>query len=424
MYTNLSREELSALKTRLEAEYEALKSKGLALDMSRGKPSREQLDLANEMLAVDLGDYKSECGFDCRNYGLLDGIDEAKRLMSPLLGTGDLSRIIVGGNSSLQLMYNFIANAVNFGVSDEFEPWGKQKTVKFLCPVPGYDRHFTLLQTFGIEMISVPMLQGGPDMNAVEALAAEDAAVKGIFCVPLYSNPDGICCSAETVRRLAAMKTKAADFRIVWDNAYGAHHLSAEPCNLLNLQDECEKAGNPHRAYVFASTSKITFAGGGISAMASSAENIAYTKKLLSVQTIGFDKINQLRHVKFFKDYSGITAHMERHAALLSPKFRVVCDMLENEILPHGLGEWHKPDGGYFVSFNGINGTAKRVVELCKAAGVVLTAAGAAFPYGIDPCDKNIRIAPSFPPVDELQSAMEVFCTSVKLAAVEKMLAT
>ena len=421
MYSNLSHQELAELKTRLENEYNALKAKGLSLDMSRGKPSGDQLNLSNQLLNVDLGDYKCEAGFDCRNYGLLDGIEEAKRLFMPLLGTNEPDNIIIGGNSSLQLMYDVIAKFMLFGVSEQAEPW--QRGIKFLCPAPGYDRHFAILQAFGIDMITIKLNKDGPDMDTAEALAAADPAIKGIYCVPMYSNPDGFTYSEETVKRLAAMKAAAPDFRIMWDNAYGVHHLTDTPLCALSVNDECAKAGNPDRAYVFASTSKITFAGGGISAMASSAANTAFMKKLLSVQTIGFDKINQLRHAKFFKDFAGILAHMDKHKEILRPKFDVVCKMLEAELTPYKLGEWHKPEGGYFISFNGLNGTAKRIIELCKQAGVILTAAGAAFPYGNDPDDKNIRIAPTFPPVSELTSAMEVFCASVKLASIEKMLA-
>ena len=421
MYSNLPREELLKLKARLEEEYEAFKAKDLKLDMSRGKPGSDQLNLSNDMLKLDLGDFKSESGFDCRNYGLLDGIDEAKRLFMPLLGTSELSNIILGGNASLQLMYDTIAKAMLFGVSENAEPW--KKGVKFLCPAPGYDRHFTILQTFGIEMITIKMSADGPDMDEVERLAAADADIKGIFCVPVYSNPDGFTYSCETVKRLATMKTAAPDFRIMWDNAYGVHHLTDTPAAQASIIDECKLAGNPDRVYTFASTSKITFAGGGICAMASSADNIAFIKKHLSVQTIGFDKLNQLRHAKFFKNFDGIVSHMEKHRKFLEPKFNIVCDMLEKELAPSSLGEWHKPEGGYFISFNAPCGTAKRIIELCKQAGVVLTGAGAAFPYGVDPDDRNIRLAPTFLPEDELKNATEVFCASVKLASAEKILA-
>jgi DNA-binding transcriptional MocR family regulator len=331
------------------------------------------------------------------------------------------NELILGGNASLPLIYDTIARAMYFGVSENDEPWGKG--IKFLCPVPGYDRHFTILETFGIEMINVPISESGTDMDMVERLAAEDESIKGMICVPMYSNPDGYTFSDETVKRLAAMKTAAKDFRIIWDNAYCIHHFSDTPARQLNILEECKKAGNPDRVYIFASTSKVTFAGGGICAMASSTANINYAKKHISVQTICFDKLNQLRHAKFFVDYGGLIVHMKKHRKIIEPKFKLVCDMLEKELSPLGLGEWHKPQGGYFISFNGLNDTAKRIVALCKEAGVILTGAGATFPYGKDPNDKNIRIAPTFPPVSELTSAMEIFCASVKLASAEVLLA-
>jgi DNA-binding transcriptional MocR family regulator len=399
------------LKTKLEKEYEALKAKGLKLDMSRGKPCAEQLDLSNEMLYTDLGDFKSETGFDCRNYGMPDGLIEAKRLFMPMLGVTSPDEIILGGNASLQLMYDTVARE-NYKKGD-----------KFICPVPGYDRHFSILEYFGVEMISVPFINGDLDMDTIEKLAASDEKIKGMFCVPVYSNPDGYTLSAETVKRLAAMKTAAENFRIYWDNAYCVHHLTDTPDTIPSITEECKKAQNPDRAYVFASTSKVTFAGGGICALASSAANIGKIKKQIGIQTIGFDKLNQLRHAKFFKNFDGIVEHMKKHRAILEPKFNLVCEILEKELKSNGLGEWYKPRGGYFISFNGFKNTAKRVVELCGQAGVVMTGAGAPFPYGKDPEDKNIRIAPTFPPVSELTSAMEVFCASVKLASVENLLA-
>ncbi|MCL2694482.1 MAG: aminotransferase class I/II-fold pyridoxal phosphate-dependent enzyme, partial [Oscillospiraceae bacterium] len=411
MYTNLSKDELSFLGNALKKDYEALKSKKLRLDMSRGKPCAEQLALSEPMLYMDLGDFKCEAGFDCRNYGLPDGIGEAKKLFMPIFGVG-IDEILVGGNASLQLIYDTIMRSRLLGVSEKDEPW--EKGVKFLCPVPGYDRHFTILESFGIEMISVPLDENGPDMDMIERLAANDGNIKGVICVPKYSNPDGYTFSDETVRRFAAMKTKAHDFRIFWDNAYCVHDLCDTPDELLNITDECKKAGNPDRAYVFASTSKITFAGGGICALASSPANIKYLMKQISIQTICFDKLNQLRHVRFFKDCGGITEHMKKHRGIIAPKFDAVIEILERELTPAGLGEWNSPRGGYFISFNGLKGTAKRTVELCSEAGVVLTGAGATYPYGVDPDDRNIRIAPTFPPIDELVSAMEVFCASVK----------
>jgi DNA-binding transcriptional MocR family regulator len=411
MYINLPKEQLTALKTTLEKEYEALKAKGLKLDMSRGKPCDEQLDLSSEMLYSDLGDFKSETGFDCRNYGMPDGLIEAKRLFMPMLGVESPDEIILGGNASLQLMYDTVARA-NY-----------PKGTKFICPVPGYDRHFAILEHFGIEMISVPFSSGDLDMKMIERLAVSDKSIKGMFCVPMYSNPDGFTFSSETVKRLAKMKTATSDFRIFWDNAYCVHHLTDTPDTILSIIEECAKANNPHRAYVFASTSKVTFAGGGICALASSKANIDKIKKQIGIQTIGFDKLNQLRHAKYFKEPDAITWHMKKHRAIIEPKFNLVCDILEKEIKPNALGEWHKPRGGYFISFNGFKDTAKRVVELCRQAGVVLTPAGATFPYGKDPEDKNIRIAPTYPPVSELTSAMEVFCAGVKLASVEILLA-
>jgi aspartate/methionine/tyrosine aminotransferase len=420
MYNNLTIDELNMLKGKLLKEYEAYKSKGLALDMSRGKPCTEQLDLSSSMLTMDLGNYKSESGFDCRNYGMPDGIDEARRLFAEILDV-DKNQVLACGNASLQLMYDMIATAFLFGVSEKHEPW-VNKNIKFLCPVPGYDRHFTILETFGIEMINIPVTADGPDMDMIENLAAEDDSIKGIFCVPMYSNPDGFTYSDETVKRFAAMKTKADDFRIFWDNAYCVHHLTNTPDKLLNIIDECKKSGNDDRVIVFASTSKISFAGGGICCVASSLNNIAYIRKHNFVKTIGFDKINQLRHAKFFINSDSIDEHMKKHREIIEPKFKAVSEMLDSELKPHALGEWHTPNGGYFISFNGLNNTAKRVVELCKQAGVVLTGAGATFPYGKDPDDKNIRIAPTFPPISELISAMEVFCVSVKLASIEVIL--
>ena len=422
MYKNLSIEELNALKAELSAQFVALKAKKLSLDMSRGKPCTEQLDLSNAMMTIDLGNYKTDVGFDCRNYGALDGINEAKRLLMPMLGVPE-DCVIIGGNSSLQLMYDMLVKALLLGVSEGAKPWSKYEKIKFICPVPGYDRHFAMLEEFGIEMINVPMHPDGPDMDLTERIAAEDETVKGIFCVPMYSNPDGFIYSDDAVRRFANMKTAADDFRIFWDNAYCVHHLSDTPAPLLDIYDECIKAGTEDRLYIFVSTSKITFAGGGLSAFGSSRKNIDFIRRQLSIQTISFERINQLRHARFFKNIDGINEHMKKHRAIIEPKFNAVTELLERELKPLGLGEWHVPRGGYFISFNGMNGTAKRTVELCKEAGVILTGAGATYPYGRDPDDKNIRIAPTFPPIDELISAMEVFCASVKLASAEILLA-
>lgn len=403
----------------LLAEY---KAKGLSLDMSRGKPAPEQLNLTNEMLTHCLdGDHISERGVDCRNYGVLDGIYEAKRLLMPMLGIGRYE-IIIGGNSSLQLMYDTIARAMLLGVKDSPKPWCKCERVKWLCPAPGYDRHFAMCEAFGIEMITVPMNADGPDMDMVEKLVSEDDEIKGIWCVPKYANPTGVTYSDEVVKRFANLKPKAPDFRIFWDNAYCVHDLYDEHENLLNILEECKKAGNPDMVFIFGSTSKISFPGGGIAAIGASEENINFMKEQMSFQTIGYDKLNQLRHAKFFKDFDGLMEHMKKHRDIIKPKFEIVLNALEAEIEPLGIGQWSKPKGGYFVSFNGEEGTAKRIVALCADTGVVLTKAGAAFPYGKDPEDKNIRIAPTYPTRDELKTAMEVFCVAVKLATAEALL--
>ena len=367
------------------------------------------------------GDHKSENGTDCRNYGVLDGIIEAKRLFMPILGVNE-NEIIVGGNSSLQLMYDTVAKAMLLGVYGG-EPWCKLPEVKFLCPAPGYDRHFAICESMGIKMITVPYKNDGPDMDMVEKLVAEDESIKGIWCVPMYSNPEGITYSDEVVRRFANLSPKAKDFRIFWDNAYIVHHLCDDHDELLNIFDECRKTGKLDMVYEFTSTSKISFPGGGIAVFAGSENNVNFLKKQMSFQTIGFDKLNQLRHAKFFKDADGINAQMLRHRALIAPKFEAVLKALNAEIKPLDIASWHEPKGGYFISFNGMNGTAKRIVSLCKDAGVVMTGAGATYPYGIDPDDKNIRIAPTFPTVEELKTAMQVFCTAIRLASVEILLA-
>ena len=338
-----------------------------------------------------------------------------------MLGVGT-DEIIIYGNASLTAMFDTVSKAMTHGIMGG-TPWSKLEKVKFLCPVPGYDRHFGICETFGIEMINVPMDENGPDMDMVEKLVSEDDAVKGIWCVPQYSNPAGICYSDEVVRRFANLKPKAKDFRIFWDNAYTIHHLVDNPKHILNILDECKKAGNPDMVYIFGSTSKVTFPGAGVAAMGASKANIDSIKKILGMQTIGFDKINQLRHVKYFGSFEGMVEHMKKHAAILKPKFDTVINMLEKEIAPLGIGSWIRPEGGYFISFDSLNGCAKRIVQLCKEAGVVLTGAGATYPYGKDPEDKNIRIAPSFPPVSELETAMKLFCICVKLASAEKLLA-
>lgn len=422
MYKELSKEKLAGLKAQLEKQYEEYKALGLKLDMSRGKPAPAQLDLSKEMLTHCLdGEYVSENGIDCRNYGVLDGIYEAKRLLMPMLGV-ERDEIIIGGNSSLQLMYDTIARAMLLGVLGGRKPWSKYEHVKFLCPAPGYDRHFAICQSMGIEMITVPYLSDGPDMDMIEKLVSEDEEIKGIWCVPMYSNPEGITYSDEVVKRFANLSPKADDFRIFWDNAYCVHHLTDTPDHVLNILEECKKTGKENMVFEFTSTSKISFPGGGLAAIGASKANIDFIKSQMTYQTIGYDKLNQLRHARFFKDFDGIKAQMEKHRAIIWPKFEVVLNALEKEIAPCGIGSWHKPNGGYFISFNGLDGTAKRTVALCKEAGVVMTGAGATFPYGVDPRDRNIRIAPTFPTVEELRKAMEVFCVSAKLAAVEALL--
>ena len=391
--------------------------------MARGKPSPAQLDLSAPLFDIlSYDDYKAADGTDVRNYGVMDGLPEAKEIFADFLGMEPVN-IIIGGSASLNLMWDVATRAMLKGVLPDYTPWCKLDSVKFLCPSPGYDRHFTICQTLGIEMIPVPMLDDGPDMDVVENLVAADASIKGIWCVPMYSNPEGVTYSDTVVRRLAAMPTAAADFRIFWDNAYGVHHLDMEDHDhLLNVYQACQAAGNPDRVYIFASTSKITFAGAGISAMAASPVNIAYQKKLLNAQTISYDKVNQLRHVRFLKNFDGLMALMAEHAKIMKPKFDLVNQMLERELGGLGCATWKHPKGGYFVSVDVMDGCAKRVVALCKEAGVVLTGAGATFPYGKDPRDRNIRLAPSYPGLDELEKSMELFCLAVKLAAVEKLL--
>ena len=423
-YKELTKDELLTVKAALEEEYKTMESKGLKLNMARGKPGFTQLDLCEPMLDIinSASDMKTMMGNDTRNYGDLDGIGECRRLMADMMSV-EKDNVIVCGNSSLNVMYDTISRSFTFGVNGS-TPWYKLDKIKFLCPVPGYDRHFKITETFGIEMINIPLYDNGPDMDMVEEYVNNDPAVKGIWCVPKYSNPTGISYSDDVVRRFAALKPAAEDFRIYWDNAYCIHHLYEDTQDeILNILDECEKAGNPNMVYIFSSTSKISFPGSGVSAIASSRENIDYILSLMTVQTIGHDKINQLRHARFFKDINGLNAHMKKHAELLRPKFAAVLDALESEIAGLEIGTWIKPRGGYFISFDSMPGCAKAIVAMCKDLGVVMTGAGATFPYGKDPKDSNIRIAPTFPSVEEMEEAAKVFVLCVKLVSVNKLLA-
>ena len=416
-----NRKSLETLHAQLTAEYARLRGLGLKLDMSRGKPARDQLDLSEPMLTVlSHNDQMQDGKTDVRNYGVLEGIPSCRELFAGILEV-PVENVIAGGSSSLTMMYDTMLRLWIFGAPG-YEPWCRQEKIKWLCPAPGYDRHFAITQQLGIEMIPVPMTETGPDMDMIERLAGEDPAVKGVWCVPKYSNPQGITYSDDTVRRFAAMKTAAPDFRVFWDNAYIVHHLGEEHDELLNIFPEAEKCGTQDRFLEFCSTSKVTFAGAGVAAMAASLDNIAWTKKLMTVQAISPDKVNQLRHVRYFQNVEGLSDHMKKHAAILRPKFDLVLSLLEEKLGGTGAGSWHTPRGGYFISFDALPGCAKRINTLCKEAGVVMTGAGATFPYGKDPQDSNLRIAPSMPPLDELKQAAEVFCTCALLAAVEKQM--
>ncbi|MDO5155778.1 MAG: aminotransferase [Eubacteriales bacterium] len=419
----MTKEELLAMKESLSAEYKEAQSKGLKLDMSRGKPGKAQLDLSLPLLeALSAKDeMMASNGMDVRNYGVLDGIPEAKLLMAEMMDTTP-EHIVVFGNASLNIMYDTVARGMITGFLGE-TPWCKLDKVKFLCPVPGYDRHFAITEHFGIEMINIPLNSDGPDMDMVEEYVNNDPAVKGIWCVPKYANPTGISYSDEVVKRFANLKPAAKDFRIFWDNAYCIHHLyENQQDEILDIISECEKAGNPDMVFEFGSTSKVSFPGAGIAAFASSVANIEDMKKSMTVQTIGHDKMNQLRHVKFFKNRAGLDAHMMKHAALMRPKFEAVLKVLNDELGELEIGTWIVPRGGYFISFNAMEGCAKAIVQKCKEAGVVMTGAGATYPYKNDPMDSNIRIAPSFPTPEEMAEAAKLFVLCVKLVSVEKLL--
>lgn len=419
--SQMNKEQLLCFKNETQALYDDFKAQKLCLNMARGNPCKEQLELSVDMLSLfNDGNFVSENGIDVRNYGMLDGIPEAKELFSDMIGVDD-DEVIIFGNSSLNAMFWAVQTAYNKGILG-CTPWAQYEKIKFLCPVPGYDRHFKVTEFFGIEMINIPMTKTGPDMDMIEKLVADDDSVKGIWCVPQYSNPDGISYSDETVRRFANLHPAAKDFRIFWDNAYCIHHLTDNPVAILNILDEAKKAGNEDIVYIFGSTSKITFPGAGVAVMGASRRNVEELKKYLGISIISYDKMNQLRHVKFFGSFENMCEHMKKHKAIIAPKFKLVCKILEQNITPLGIGSWTDPEGGYFISFNAMNGCAKRIVKLCSEAGVTLTGAGATFPYGIDPDDRNIRLAPTYPPIEDLEKAMELFVICVKLASAEKLL--
>lgn len=423
-YQEMTKEELLKEKAELESIYKKYQQSGLKLDMSRGKPSQEQLDLSMGMMDVLNSDTDLKCddGTDCRNYGVLDGIQEAKVLLGDMIECHP-DNIIIYGNSSLNIMYDTISRSMTHGVMGN-TPWCKLDKVKFLCPVPGYDRHFAITEYFGIEMINVPMLPTGPDMDMVEELVSSDDAIKGIWCVPKYSNPQGITYSDETVRRFARLKPAAKDFRIYWDNAYGVHHLyDINQDNLIEILAECKRAGNPDMVYKFCSTSKITFSGSGIAALAASQNNLVEIRKQMGIATIGHDKVNQLRHVRYFKDIHGVMEHMKKHADILRPKFEMILDTFDRELAGREIGSWIRPKGGYFICFEALEGCARDIVSKAKKAGMVMTPAGAPFPYGKDPKDSIIRIAPSFPTLEDLKLATDIFVVCVKLVSIDKILA-
>lgn len=421
-YLEMSLSQLKEKEIYLIKEYEKIKTCNFKIDMTRGKPCPEQLDISEDLLKVIAtnDECKTEYGFDCRNYGLVDGLDYAKQIFSDIIGV-PWQHIIVGGNSSLNLMYDAVARCMLYGVCGGNGPWINLGNIKFLCPVPGYDRHFAICESLGIDMINVPLLNDGPDMDLVEELI-KDESVKGIWCVPKYSNPSGITYSPETIKRLASMKPASKDFRIFWDNAYAVHDLCEDGDELVDILPECEKYGNGNLPLIFTSTSKISYPGSGVSCIGASEENIEFIKSIMQKQTIGHDKMNMWRHVKYFKNVDGIKAHMKKHAAILKPKFDVCLEALESNLSDSGIAAWTNPKGGYFISLDVYPGCANKTVALAREAGVVLTEAGATFPYHKDPQDSNIRIAPSFPKVDELKSGMEVLCLCVKLTAVQMLL--
>lgn len=420
-FSNLSAAELTTELKSLREQYDAYKKRGLKLNMTRGVPSLTQLSLSRGLLTV-LGDddYLSENGTDCRNYGVLDGLPEMKRIFADILEL-EPEEVIIGGNSSLTMMFDNISSNMSHGVRDG-APWRSQGKPKFLCPVPGYDRHFAICKYFHIEMIPIEMTADGPDMDRVEVLVSQDPMIKGMWCVPLFSNPSGIVYSDKTIRRIAALKPAAPDFRLYWDNAYAIHQLSGSNRHIPNIIRECELAGNENMPLVFASFSKVSFSGAAVSCLASSRSNCEYIKERLTIQTIGPDKLRQLAHVRFFGNAEGVYAHMQKHAEILRPKFDLVEKTLSSRLGGLGVAEWTTPEGGYFVSFNSLPDCAKHIVQLCSDAGVALTPAGATYPYGHDPLDRNIRIAPTFPPLEELGVALEVFCTAVLVASAEKLL--
>lgn len=421
--SKMTKDELLELKSDLDKEYESVKAKGFKLDMSRGKPSHAQLDLAMGMMDVlnSKADLSCEDGTDCRNYGVMDGIDEAKKLLASMTEVSP-DRVMVFGSSSLNIMFDTVSRAYTHGILGG-TPWAKLDKVKFLCPSPGYDRHFAISEHFGMEMITIPMTKNGPDMDMVEELVEHDDSIKGIWCVPKYSNPQGYTYSEETIQRFVHLKPKAKDFRIFWDNAYCVHHIKWEKKDIITeIVGACEKAGNPDIVFKFFSTSKVSFPGSGVAGLASSPANIAEIKKHMSKQTICNDKVNQLRHVRFFKDIDGINAHMKKHADIMRPKFEMIIETFERELKDLQIAEWTDPNGGYFVSFEAMENCAKAIVAKAKEAGLILTGAGATYPYGNDPKDSNIRIAPSFPSLEELKMAVDLFVLCVKIVSVEKLL--